>query len=142
MRYSFGGEVNAVSGSDLGMEPFHGRRGGKDPSGAGMLCGIHRATQTSLLMVAMVATMAVVLVWEASPLVISGRAQSPVIAGTHLGPLSPRLCVLEDLRFRGYSLSVCAAVPSSPFEENAPFSKSSSTNEGTLLLLTESAGMW
>jgi len=69
------------------MEPWHGRRG-KDQSSGGV-CGITRAHQSMLLMVAMVATMAVVLLWEASPLVVSGVAQSPVLkGGLHLPTLS------------------------------------------------------
>lgn len=61
------------------MEPWHGRRV-KDQGGAGV-CGITRAHHSMLLMVAMVGTMAVVLLWEASPLVLSGGAQSPVLKG-------------------------------------------------------------
>lgn len=60
------------------MEPYYGRRV-KENGGGG--CGTSRANQTMFLMVAMVATMAVVLLWEASPLVVSGVAQLPVLKG-------------------------------------------------------------
>lgn len=57
------------------MEPYHGRRGKE----SGGVCGMNRAHPTMLLMVAMVATMAVVLLCESPPLVASGVAQSPVL---------------------------------------------------------------
>ena len=67
------------------MEPYLGRRGKE----SGAVFGLNRTLQTMLLMVAMVATMAAVLLWEASPLVISSVAQSPVpkgawVAASHL----------------------------------------------------------
>jgi hypothetical protein len=43
------------------MEPHHGRRGKE----SNVVCGMNRAKQTTLLMLAMVASMALVLLWEA-----------------------------------------------------------------------------
>ena len=56
------------------MEMYHGRRG-KDS-----VCGISRTNQTLYLMLAMVATMACVILWEAPPFIGAGiLRRSPLL---------------------------------------------------------------
>ncbi|XP_073387232.1 protein trichome birefringence-like 14 [Physcomitrium patens] len=57
------------------MEPYYNRRGTKD---IGSVCGMTRGNQTMLLMLAMVASMAVVLLWESAPFSAFNNAQSQI----------------------------------------------------------------
>lgn len=67
-----------VGGEGVEMEPYYGRRGKET------ICGIHRANQTLVLMLAMVATMACVLLWEASPFTGASVAQSPALKSCNI----------------------------------------------------------
>jgi hypothetical protein len=66
------------------MEPYYGRRGKES------ICGIHRANQTLVLMLGMVATMACVLLWEASPFTGASVAQSPALKSCNAHHLNLR----------------------------------------------------
>ncbi|KAG0599126.1 hypothetical protein M758_12G130100 [Ceratodon purpureus] len=86
------------------MEAYHGRRG-RESNG---VCGMNRGKQTMLLMLAMVVTMALVLVWEAFPVGRSGVKLTPI-----RGSLAEPGSDLEelDLRIKSFESSPVSQTP-------------------------------
>lgn len=75
------------------MEPYYGRRGKET------ICGMHRANQTLVLMLAMVATMACVLLWEASPFTGASVAQSSALKSLPRSDLEEQATLYESRPF-------------------------------------------
>ncbi|KAG0581905.1 hypothetical protein KC19_3G018900 [Ceratodon purpureus] len=78
------------------METYHvhGRRGKEST-----VCGINRANQTLFLMMAMVATMVCVLLWEASPFTSAGVVHSPVLKSVPRSELEEQSRLYESRPF-------------------------------------------
>lgn len=84
------------------MEPYHHGRRGKES-----LCGMNRAHQTLVFMLVMVATMACVLLWEASPFAGGWIVRSPILKSSNTLYAAPSKPSIRRLINRDYHEVVC-----------------------------------